>query len=181
MLPMSPFPKVRVILTHPQMYHLPLLPGYAPNVNVRSSIPAKTIGGQTIASQIVEAEENGYEGTYFPTEDDAHIYSDGFIPSLTPDDARNAGSFPSLSVPSLAPIAESPETIRAGRPKSQSTKAPEMNVAEVIFFAYGVVVFFGLQEAQERAVLEDIENADIFSRKIEEDAWEVEECHYIVS
>ena len=171
-----------------QLYHLPLLPGYAPNVNVRSSVAAKTINGQTIASQYLEAEENGYEGMYFPTEDpnDPLFSSDGFIPSLTPDDprAQNQNSFPGRP-PTLTPIAESPEEQRSNRTtqvhRTKTMPVPEDNVAEVIFFSYGVVVFFGLEESQEREVLEDIENADILSRKIEEDAWEVEECHYAVS
>lgn len=47
------------------MYHLPLLPGYGPHANVRSSVPAKTPGGRTMLSRMSEAEEYGYEGTYF--------------------------------------------------------------------------------------------------------------------
>lgn len=172
------------------MYHLPLLPGYVPNVNVRSSIPAKTIGGENITSQFIEAEENGYEGTYFTSEDpnEPLISSDGFIPSITPDELHGQGpnSYPGLQAPNLETISESPEMPRPRgnrqrERKPQVTPALDENVAEVIFFAYGVVVFFGFQESEERAVLEDIENADIFSRKIEEDAWEVEECHYAVS
>lgn len=169
------------------MYHLPLLPGYDPNVNVRSSTAAKTVGGVSIASQFFEAEENGYEGTYFTADDPSEtlISSDGFIPSLSPEDARNLFSNPlTLAAPlGISPIAESPEArlLRANHVlKAKAIAAAEDNVAEIIFFSYGVVVFFGLQETQERAVLEDIENADVFSRKIDEDAWEVEECHYAV-
>lgn len=53
--------------------------------------------------------------------------------------------------------------------------------AEVIFFAYGVVVFFGLTEQQERGVLEDVERAGVMRKKLGEDDWEVEECHFAVS
>ena len=53
--------------------------------------------------------------------------------------------------------------------------------AEVIFFAYGVVVFFGLTEQQERGILEDVERAGAMRKKFGEDDWEVEECHYAVS
>jgi len=54
----------------------------------------------------------------------------------------------------------------------------EEDVAEVVFFEYGVVVFFGLEEQQEKSVLEDIENAGIMKQKIKEDDWEIEECHF---
>jgi len=37
-----------------------------------------------------------------------------------------------------------------------------------------------LTEGQERDILEDIENAGIMKRKIHEDDWEVEECHFTV-
>lgn len=54
------------------------------------------------------------------------------------------------------------------------------DVAEVIIFTYGVVVFFGLAEFQERAILEDLENAGMCSRPIPEDDFEIEECHFEV-
>ncbi len=50
----------------------------------------------------------------------------------------------------------------------------------MVFFEYGVVVFFGLSESEERDILEDIENAGIMKRKIQEGSWEIEECHYTV-
>ncbi len=43
-----------------------------------------------------------------------------------------------------------------------------------------MVVFFGLSESEERDILEDIENAGIMKCKIQEDSWEIEECHYTV-
>lgn len=42
------------------------------------------------------------------------------------------------------------------------------------------MVFFGLTGNQERDILEDIENAGVMKRKIAEDDWEVEECHFAV-
>ena len=59
--------------------------------------------------------------------------------------------------------------------------ADSREVAEVIYFAYGVVVFFGPTESQERSFIDDIESAGILVRKFEEDAWEIEEFHYVVS
>lgn len=54
----------------------------------------------------------------------------------------------------------------------------EDRIAEVVFFAYGVAVFFGLDEGQERAIVEDISNAGILKRPMKEDDWEIEECHF---
>lgn len=77
---------------------------------------------------------------------------------------------------------------------SEKEAPQDENIAEVIFFDYGapsntmlslaltadkgVVVFFGLSEPEERAVLDDISRAGILRRPIDADSWEVEECHY---
>lgn len=66
------------------------------------------------------------------------------------------------------------------RDRAPRTKK-EDSIAEVIFFEYGVAVFFGLDEGQERSILEDLDNAGIVKRGLKEDDWEVEECHYAVS
>ncbi|EAU89288.2 YagE family protein [Coprinopsis cinerea okayama7 len=52
------------------------------------------------------------------------------------------------------------------------------NVAEVVFFEYGVVVFFGLDERGERDILDDLEQAGAYRRLMKEDDWEIEECHF---
>ena len=54
-------------------------------------------------------------------------------------------------------------------------------VAEAVFFSYGVSVFFGFQESEERMIMEDCESAGVWARGEEEDDWEVEEFHYTVS
>ena len=54
-------------------------------------------------------------------------------------------------------------------------------VAEAVFFSYGVSVFFGFQESEERTIMEDCEFAGVWVRGQEEDGWEVEEFHYTVS
>jgi len=64
---------------------------------------------------------------------------------------------------------------RQKRRKSSSS----MKVGEVVFFDYGVTVFFGLTEREERDVLEDCESANVWSRSLKEEDWEVEECHYV--
>lgn len=64
---------------------------------------------------------------------------------------------------------------RQRRRKSSSS----IKVGEVVFFEYGVTVFFGLTEREERDILEDCESAGVWSRPLKEDDWEVEECHHV--
>lgn len=143
------------------MYHLPLLHGYDPGVNVRSSTAAKMSSGKSFLTALSEAEENGYEGTYFPAESPNDGFDpEGFIPSSSPGDSR-----------------KQPERKQRLRGRSLSGE----KVGEVVFFAYGVVVFYGLEENQEREIIDDIEKAGVLARKIPEDDWEIEECHFTVS
>jgi uncharacterized Rmd1/YagE family protein len=68
-------------------------------------------------------------------------------------------------------------TLRNRRRKSHSTTN---QIAEAVFFSYGVSIFFGFQEDEERAVMEDIDAAGGWIRGLGEDDWEVEEFHYAV-
>ncbi|TFK72099.1 DUF155-domain-containing protein [Pluteus cervinus] len=280
------------------MYHLPLLPGYGPNTNIRSSAPTRLHKGKTLLSQLSEAEENGYQGTYFNTPNkssNADILGGGYISGQSPVETRSKRrasvdedgggvnsemeyasdaldtplldgmqpeEFSPIMLGDIGPldstesvpiivgsgngvvllepeIGFTPETgseadvvteveredigfvpvaaaAAAARPgvrfaspitspdvpfkhlPSQPTSAQKPNrhagtfhrdsnaepqeheedIAEVVFFEYGVVVFFGLEESQERDILEDIDKAGIMKRKIVEADWEVEECHY---
>ncbi|EKM77336.1 hypothetical protein AGABI1DRAFT_43472 [Agaricus bisporus var. burnettii JB137-S8] len=200
------------------MYYLPLLPGYGPGVNVRSSAPAPVAQG---VSYLSEAEENGYQGLYFtqPTERTEEEMRDGYISSDSPvfnREVRLSGNTPMVAIP-VAEQTHSPASLMDGggggevqsnhsllsdsevwtdtavrtptrrtRTVTEDTFPPTPKIysehenVEVIFFEYGVVVFFGLTEAQEKDILEDIENAGIMKRKINYDHWEVEECHFTV-
>jgi uncharacterized Rmd1/YagE family protein len=148
------------------------------------------MGGVTLQSRLNEAEENGYQGTYFTAEGETSVGPDGFIPSSSPLDSRNKiigdseaegdgdlqhdyAHEPSQSdgahKPRVREFLKPPETVHADEP-----------VGEVVFFEYGVVVFFGLEEGQERSILDDITNAEILKRPIPEEEWEIEECHFEV-
>lgn len=83
-------------------------------------------------------------------------------------------------------LAEQREAARFAQQQQQQmqrrrrrSSASAAKVAEVVFFEYGVTVFFGLTEQEERDVLEDCETAGCWGRSINEDDWEVEECHYV--
>ncbi|KAI0052154.1 DUF155-domain-containing protein [Auriscalpium vulgare] len=195
------------------MYHLPLLPGYSANVNIRSApAPAQ----QKHLSRMDEAEENGYQGTYFTsTSPRGNAYSerDGYIsgPAGSPEDARlrrlhaeetedeaerateasvedRDDSAGAVATPSEQDPTEAEDTEAEARPRKRSNllsppraPRPVMNTddsAEIVFFAYGVVVFFGFNEDQERSILDDIEGAGAVRRGRKEEDWEIEECHY---
>jgi len=222
------------------MYHLPLLPGYGPNTNVRSSAPTVTKTGESRLAHLSEAEENGYQGTYFtsPPERSEIGLRGGYIsssplnsrnshlaglhahfaglPSRTETDSETERErehdhenehepviltepetpiseiIPSTSYPSydIDPGAETdPGVYAQQKTPDDSLEQPihtssqpqsEDEVAEVVFFEYGVLVFFGLKEQQEKDIIEDIEKAGILKRKIQEDDWEIEECHFTV-
>lgn len=114
-------------------------------------------------------------------------------PALEPDrpvQGHNAGrhvtiaSSSPISVPhpqfsrsQTVPAREIPGRDRARRRKSHST---HNQVAEAVFFSYGVSVFFGFQPDEERMVMEDIDAAGCWVRGADEEDWEVEEFHYVV-
>ncbi|KAH7919043.1 DUF155-domain-containing protein [Leucogyrophana mollusca] len=154
------------------MYHLPLLPGYGPGSNIRSSAAPSTPGAKSLLTRLSEAEENGYQGSYFASPAE-QPQTDGYMTSGSPVEMRRAP--PPLPVESEAegdPPQELQEDLMKPLVRSED------QVAEVVFFAYGVAVFFGFDEGQERSILEDIMGAGIPKRLIQEDDWEIEECHF---
>lgn len=166
--------------------------------------------------RLSEAEENGYQGTYFPPPIDpsSDLRGEGYISSSSPilsravqrphdhhmpetdveTEVEHSGfatepETPFLEAPPGAnmevdPGAETDPGIYSKwkSPVETPDAAPpsrrEEEVGEIVFFEYGVVVFFGLSEQQERDILEDVDNAGIMKRKIVEDDWEIEECHF---
>lgn len=68
----------------------------------------------------------------------------------------------------------SPTKRRRDRDRSQN------QVAEAVFFSYGVSVFFGFQADEEREIMADCEAAGVWQQGLSEDDWEIEEFHYIV-
>ena len=199
------------------MYHLPLLPGYGPSANIRSSVPTATTTGESFLAHLSEAEENGYQGTYFtsrasqsPTSlREGYISSSSLrkrttssppIPDLLPDEGLEQYVQPLTPASEILPIitptavdvdpgAETDPGLYNTWKPADDVPAPEISspprnsdedVAEVVFFEFGVVVFFGLEERHEKDILEDIANAGVVKRPIDEDDWEIEECHFAV-
>ncbi len=73
-----------------------------------------------------------------------------------------------------------PRRISLSHPISRRRKSSSSHsrVADVVFFAYGVTVFFGLSEREEREILDDCYSAGAWIGTLEEDCWEIESCHY---
>ncbi|VDB98560.1 unnamed protein product [Peniophora sp. CBMAI 1063] len=74
------------------MYNLPLLPGYGPASNIRSSTHATEAEHTAAQTHMSEAEESGYQGTYFARADPescAFNVEDGYIAARSPEDLRN--------------------------------------------------------------------------------------------
>ncbi|KAI0760216.1 hypothetical protein C8Q74DRAFT_1319416 [Fomes fomentarius] len=184
------------------MYHLPLLPGYGPGSNIRSSAPPTSTGtgNEDPSSGLSEAEEDGYQGTYF-TYPSTSPRIEGYMPSASPEtlphrpslgsgEVRDAVSSeqhllqvehvlsPEDSNPAISPSPSQGGPTRSKRSSRRAAAQEIQNFVKAIFFEYGVVVFFGLREDQELGIVEDIEGAGIMTRPIPHDDWEVEACHY---
>jgi uncharacterized Rmd1/YagE family protein len=178
------------------MYHLPLLPGYGPAVKVRSSVPAPSHTRRL--SRMSQAEEDGYTGSYFiPGRSPERAFShDGYIArSLTsspPIDRRmrdleenevegesHERGF-GVDTPLVTQSATlAPPTVSVSEPRTPVAAGDD--AAEIVFFAYGVAVFFGFDEMQERDILEDVHGAGTVKGARTESEWKIEECHYAVS
>ncbi len=187
-----------------KMYHLPLLPGYGPGSNIRSSAPPTSTGtgNEDPSSGLSEAEEDGYQGTYF-TYPSTSPRIEGYMPSASPETLTHRPSLgsgevqntvspeqhllqaehvlsPEDSNPAISPSPSQGGPTRSKRSSRRAAAREVQNFVEAIFFEYGVVVFFGLREDQELGIVEDIEGAGIMTRPIPHDDWEVEACHYSV-
>lgn len=180
------------------MYHLPLLPGYGPAAKVRSSVPAPSHTRRL--TRMSEAEEDGYTGSYFiPGRSPERGFShDGYIArsqSLTnsppidrrmrePEESEVEGESRERGLLVDTPLlAQTPTLLPAPTPASEprTPVATGDDAAEIVFFAYGVAVFFGFDEMQERDILEDVHGAGTLKAARAESEWEIEECHFAVS
>jgi uncharacterized Rmd1/YagE family protein len=148
---------------------------------------------------MTQAEDVGYNDTYFPASDDPAAppfdpsaeyllsHSPPEVPTTTSwESPQSEPSSPGWSENSDAQTVPPPARVepkedfrpKAERRRSKSSHQPR--VAEAVFFSYGVSVFFGFEEGQERDVMEDCLTAGVWTRPLEEDGWETEECHYVV-
>ncbi|KAF9653491.1 DUF155-domain-containing protein, partial [Thelephora ganbajun] len=176
------------------MYHLPLLPGYSLHTNLRSSAFATSSDETDPLYQLSEAEELGYQGTYFTSNSVEQRRLDGYMtgggsPDHTPLISVSYEDAPLIQQPredhdNNCPPPKASQSSNVTRKKKRRTSKAEppvdySSVAEAVFFSYGVTVFFGFTENQEIGILEDVKRAGVMKRKMTEDDWEVEECHFV--
>ncbi|KAG8797849.1 hypothetical protein FRC17_007633, partial [Serendipita sp. 399] len=186
------------------LYHLPLLPGYQPNVNVRSCITDKAAQAKLVLSLITEAEESGYHDAYFPASvlggavtgsgSSTPVKRDGFIETAIPAAASLTTLLASSSLREDSPLRRSntlPKAALHGHAKKRFTKAhiaqrrllgvEDHPVAEAIFFRYGVVVFFGFSQHNELDIIDDLVKRGIVvgEKKVgEKRQYEIESFHF---
>lgn len=155
------------------MYHLPLLPGYGPGSNIRSSAPptAETTSAEIPIPRTTEMEETVEGLAYFSVPARTEEL-EGFVPSR---------SLPHETVSEVEVHTPMPPSEGTPRPPTKRLQTPDTDsFAEAVFFAYGVVVFLGLDELQEQTILEDVRGAGVMEKPLQDNRWEVEECHYEV-
>jgi len=143
-------------------------------------------------SRLSEADEHGYQGVYLTSQPLRSLasLSESSLTASPPVERRKRPPEVSLMSSPDIPYATPPDNRMIGSKTEcdhtpfehtpDNTAPPVDDIAEAVFFAYGVVVFFGLDERQEKNILEDIEKAGTLNRTIEEEDWEVEEFHFAV-
>ncbi|KAL7421315.1 Sad1-interacting factor 3 [Cryptotrichosporon argae] len=209
------------------VYNLPLLPGYGASTQIRSSPAVKSPGGVSLLERMTQAEDVGYDDSYFPVRDaepgndpSEYILSaspprhaeldvlativEGDSAEPTPIMDLNEVSLNDVSEPSpadtigalglQAPDASVP-TLQFDDPEEPTVPVPlsrypdirhrryesvnHNQVAEAVFFSYGVSVFFGFQPSEERLIMEDCETAGVWIGGEDEDEWETDQFHYV--
>jgi uncharacterized Rmd1/YagE family protein len=126
-------------------------------------------------SKMVEAEEYGYDGSYFTPGSEpppGFAHRDGYISSSPPtsrypdrvESDTDAEVEISVTDPEASPESYARPFHTGSRPVKRSDINPrsktvvfDENIAEVVIFDYGVAVFLGMDESQERAILEDLQ------------------------
>jgi len=175
------------------MYHLPLLPGYSLHTNLRSSTFVTSSDETDPMYQLSEAEELGYQGTYFTSGTVEQRRLDGYMtgdgsPEHTPLVSVSYEDQHQIQQPRedhddshiFSKTPQSPSRTRKKKRRTSKAETPVdySNMAEAVFFSYGVAVFFGFTKNQEIGILEDVQKAGVMKRKLTEEDWEEEEFHF---
>ncbi len=118
-----------------------------------------------------QAEEYGYDGSYFPPASPVNvgfIHQDGYIsssplnryrdaPESDTDAEQYAASTGPESSPPPTPHASPSVPLKLKSPEDDKAQSLEQSVGEIVMFDYGVAVFLGFNERQEREILEDVQ------------------------
>jgi len=108
---------------------------------------------------VTEADERGYEDTYFPATSGTSTPATrgGYIQTSLPLRRNN-----------LRP------------PQRRLLGVDDHPVAEAIFFKYGVVVFYGFERMNEWDIIEDLSKQGIMIKEKSISQYEVESFHFVV-
>lgn len=135
----------------------------------------------------VISEENGSSSTQGDDrqhDDDARYEEHEHVPGthMSPTHPGYLEHVPSAALsPSELQMQRSTGRRRYPSPPRRRRERSSNQIAEAVFFSYGVSVFFGFQADEEREIMADCEAAGVWQQGLDEDDWEVEEFHYIVS
>lgn len=112
-----------------------------------------------VLSMVTEADERGYEDTYFPATSGTSTPATrgGYIQTSLPLRRNN-----------LRP------------PQRRLLGVDDHPVAEAIFFKYGVVVFYGFERMNEWDIIEDLSKQGIMIKEKSINQYEVESFHFAV-
>jgi uncharacterized Rmd1/YagE family protein len=112
-----------------------------------------------VLSMVTEADERGYEDTYFP------------VTSGTSTPATRGG-YIQTSLPLRKNNLRPPQRRLLG--------VDDHPVAEAIFFKYGVVVFYGFERMNEWDIIEDLSKQGIMIKEKPISQYEAESFHFVV-
>ncbi|ORX39069.1 hypothetical protein BD324DRAFT_308968 [Kockovaella imperatae] len=106
-------------------------------------------------------------------------------PALSPNDLPEAAPavehdhYRVEQAPALIPPPRAKPVPMNARARRRSAVNLTGKVAEAVFFSYGVSVFYGFQEDEEKDIMDDVERAGIWVKGLDEEDWEVDEFHYV--
>ena len=135
-----------------------------------SSRSERTESGETDQQPESPQHDHGPIGTHMDPSHPGfveHVPSEAYSPQELAPGPQSSQHYQSTSLP-----------VRHPRIRRKSAAQYNGKIAEAVFFEYGVSVFFGFTEDQEKDIMEDTESAGVWLRGQDEEDWEVESFHY---
>lgn len=145
---------------------------------VAAGSEAMAVPGSEQAASSAE-EEQPQTGVILSTSAPDRIESEDVEAASSSVPASSDAAIPSSEEQSAPLVEPSAPIHRPAAPRTRRKRISDTQVGEVVIFDYGVTVFFGFTERQEREILDDFESAGAWVKSFDEDDWEVEECHFV--
>lgn len=125
--------------------------------------------------ELLQTIEEHIDGAHVQVEEVATSPEDDSAISRSVPEESHSAHEPRFASADHSPRKRYPSPPRRRRRKSHTSA----NIAEAVFFSYGVSVFFGFQAGEERTIMSDCEAAGTWQQPVDEDDWEVDEFHYV--